>query len=383
VSNEDLGWLASECELRATVKETGFTIREVVPAATWLHDPMPGWVDEDGAFVFCDIGGQDEPGWDPRKGHGSIWRLHRDDHLEPIVPPGEIGKGMIMFPMRAPDTFGKYGGRPFFLGQLKPGRPGALWSHAVYWVPQGWETPEVFVTIPDAGTIGHGIPGALCTTAWDEEIGGGALFVHSLMNCTIYKVTPDRRIETWLICDKPQSDTQFMPGRLIKAGVEWGSLAGQLIVTGLPNGSFENPPELKSTDPAYFHVQDGKDGPVARRVEAPEGYDGMVHYGAVAPESFAPYGGHRFVMRMAEVARDNPDEDPLTERWAPSGPAPYNCTLVRIDDDGKEHPFVESLQAGSVSFQGDRLLILNVRKSYSTGEYHYPDGSIYAIERTS
>src|SRR4051794_11941551 len=104
-TNEDLGWLAEECALRLRFQEPGFTVREIVPPATTLYDPMLGWVDDEGCVVYCDIGGQREPGWDPDQGHGSVWRLHPDDTLEAIVPPGNIGKGMIMFPMRATASF--------------------------------------------------------------------------------------------------------------------------------------------------------------------------------------------------------------------------------------------------------------------------------------
>jgi hypothetical protein len=62
-------------------------------------------------------------------------------------------------------------------------------------------------------------------------------------------------------------------------------------------------------------------------------------------------------------------------------PLPYDGRIMRIAPDGSEHVFAEGIQGGStaLAFSGERMLISLVRKSYSTGEYHEPDGSIYEI----
>lgn len=378
-TDADLSWLAADCELRLEFREPGFAVREIVPPATTLFDPMLGWVDEDGCVVFCDIGGQREPGWNPEEGHGSIWRLHPDDRLEAIVPPGRIGKGMIMFPMRSTQQFGEYGHQIFFLGQTSPGRAGAQKMHAVYRVPPGSDTPEVFVTIPHAGTIAGGVSGALCPTGWGqpgtpEE---GLLFVHSLMNCVIYKVRGDRSIEPWLICDEPDVGVQFMPGSLFRAPPDWGELAGELIVSGQIGTSYMKR-ALMSGDIrlAYFHVTEGPQGPKLREVE-PAG-DRLLPRVAVAPPGFGPLAGHRFYMsggsaNLAHVTKMK------------NGPLPYDASIMRIDPDSNHHAFAERLQSGAPAliFQGDRMIVSTVRKSYSTGEYHYPDGSIYEIRYTA
>jgi hypothetical protein len=46
--------------------------------------------------------------------------------------------------------------------------------------------------------------------------------------------------------------------------------------------------------------------------------------------------------------------------------------------------FAEGLQGGSTSFifNGRRMLIGSIRKSYATGEYHEPDGSVYEVTYT-
>jgi hypothetical protein len=63
------------------------------------------------------------------------------------------------------------------------------------------------------------------------------------------------------------------------------------------------------------------------------------------------------------------------------GPLPYDAGIVRFDSVGTTHVFADQLQSGApaVIFQEDRMLVSVVRKSYSTGEYHLPDGSLYEI----
>jgi hypothetical protein len=378
----DLARLADECALKLQLHEAGYAVREVVPPATTLFDPMLGWVDPDGSLVFGDIGGQLRPGWDPEVGHGSIWRLHRDDRLEAVLPPGAIGRGMVMFPMRAPATFGGHAGEIFFLGQLRPGRAGAHHTHAVYWVPPGSQFCEPFAIVPNAGRIGGGVPGALCPAGWGatgspEE---GTLFVTSLMACTLYAVTPDRRIETWLICDEEHAGVQFMPRQVLRASAEWGEHAGALIVVGQPDTSFEKPAEMTSQPRTAFYRIDEVNGTRrATAVNPPETVATSLALAgaAVAPEGFGPLAGRHFLCTPGSANLAHATK-------MGEGPLPYDAEILSITEDGRRVPFASQVQSGHphIMFQGDRLILAIVRKSYSTGEYHEPDGSLYEITYT-
>lgn len=382
---DELASVAADCELKLKFSEEGFSVREIIPPATTLYDPMLGWVDEDDSLVFCDIGGQaGGSGWDPRSGHGSIWRLYPDDRIEAVVPPGAIGKGMVMFPMKSPVSFGPYGGEVFFLGQLKPGRPGAHNTHAVYWVPPGWDTPEVFCVVPHAGCIGGGISGALCPAGWGEDgtPEEGVLFVVSLMNCVVYRVTPDRRISPWLICDEDTVGYQFMPSRVFRAGPSWGRLAGELIVAGRPNTSFEKQAQLSDRlQIGFWCVIDPGGTPRLEVIESPPDVGAgqlLPTRGSqtVAPEGFGPFGGQRFMC--------TPGSANLAHTTRLEGALPYDASIVRTDASDQVHEFATRLQSGSPAllFQGSRMVVAVVRKSYSTGEYHLPDGSLYEIMYT-
>jgi hypothetical protein len=49
--------------------------------------------------------------------------------------------------------------------------------------------------------------------------------------------------------------------------------------------------------------------------------------------------------------------------------------------DGTTGVFAEGIQGGSTSltFSGNKLFVGSLRRSYATGEYHEPDGSVYEI----
>ncbi len=68
----------------------------------------------------------------------------------------------------------------------------------------------------------------------------------------------------------------------------------------------------------------------------------------------------------------------------PDGALPYDASVYRIDKDGKRHTFIRNLQGGhpQVKFQGDRMLIGAIGKSYSTGDFHYPDGYLLEVVYT-
>jgi hypothetical protein len=67
----------------------------------------------------------------------------------------------------------------------------------------------------------------------------------------------------------------------------------------------------------------------------------------------------------------------------PAGEAelPYDERIMRIDHQGHHHVFADNLQSGwnEIRFSGERMLLSSLRKSFSSGQYHEPDGSIHEI----
>jgi hypothetical protein len=386
-SYTDLKWLEEETELKLEILEPGFEVRPIVPPATWLYDCQLGWIEDDGSLIFHDIGGQGEPGWDPEKGHGSTWRLHPDDRLEVIVPPGSSGRAMLMSPMKSPAEYGEeYGNQIFMLGQLRPGRNGAHNTHGVFWVPPGAGTVELFAVAADSGTLNGGKSGALVSPGWGvkgspEE---GELFVTSMYNCTMYKVDRHRQLWPWVIGDGEHGYPQFMPREVFRAPQSWGSYEGELVVCGVANHHFASPAPMPGEPPlseriVRWQVTERGHGLPAELTlidhDFPIPMTSRYDKGRPAPAAFGPFGGQEFRATLGSV-------NLMQTTQMPDGALPYDAEILRVDQDGNEHVFAEKLQAGyaGLIFQGDRMLVSRIGKSYSTGDFHYPDGSLYEIK---
>lgn len=386
-SYTDLKWLEEETELKLEILEPGFAIRPIIQPATWLYDFQVGWLEDDGSLIFHDIGGQGEPGWDPEKGHGSTWRLYPDDRLECLVPPGSSGRAMIMSAFKSPASFGEeYGEQVFVLGQLRPGRNGAHNTHGVFWLQPGAPTVEIYAVAGDSGVLNNGKSGALVSPGWgaDGTPEEGYLFVVSMFNCTMYKVDKYRRIWPWVVGDGEHGTPQFMPREVFRAPAEWGEHEGELIVSGVLDHHFGKPAPKPGDPPLVerhvrFKATDNGDGvPATLELideELPIPINMRYGTGRTAPDSFGPFGGHVFRTTLGSV-------NLMQTTMMPDGALPYDAQILRVDEDGNEHVFADKLQAGyaSLIFQGDRMLLGRIGKSYSTGDFHYPDGSLYEIK---
>jgi hypothetical protein len=365
----DYQWLRDQCEFRLTVPQ-GFSQREIIPTGDVLYDPQLCWFEEDGSAIVSDIGGQRERGWDPEAGHGALYRLRPDDTLETIIAPGEGGAGSFIRPKLAPDWFGKWGGHIFIAGQSKPGRLGAHSQHYLYRVAPGSNQVEVFARLPHSGSIGGGIPGAMMPGTFGAKgtEHEGYFFAQSMMNCTVYRISADGEVEPFIVFDESASPKTIMPLLIFYAPPHWGELEGELIVGGPWGTSFTEKADRRLSMRYFKLDRPGKFDP------AP--LDGVV-YGTntgIAPEEFGKFGGDLFFA-------DEGTANMMHETRAGDGALAYDAKIMRADLDGNTATFAEGLQGGSTSFlfNGRRMLIASVRKSYATGEYHEPDGSVYEV----
>jgi hypothetical protein len=362
--------LMAECAYKMRVLDERFEGRVVIDAGEFLYDPILGWVEDDGTLYFSDHGPQKDPtAWVPYAGHGTIHRLTRDGRHSRLFEPGAV-PGMPYLIRRAPAEFGEFGGDIFFPGQAKGGREGALSGHRVYRLVEGEPAPETFVEIPHAGTTGGGTPGAMMIGGFGrkgtpEE---GTYIGQTMMNCVIYEITPDRECRPKFILEDTFGKP-VMPYFVFYAPPVWGAeLEGKLLLGGMPNSSFE------ADDPGHnilaYYVIDGDTidtEPVAKR-------DIGWAMAEVAPPQFGPYGGHTFLFDFGAT-------NFMHVTKAEPGPLLYDSKILRVDPDGQTQVFADGLQGGwnELRFDEDRMYISCLRRSYSTGEYHEADGSLYEI----
>jgi len=367
----DYAWLREDCQFRMKVLEKGYVGREVVPPGDQLYDPQIRWVEEDGSVVVSDIGGQPQRGWDPTGGHGAMFRLHQDDRLEVIVPPGFHGKTAPIRPEKAPDSFGQWGGQIFTVAQAQAGRKGAHQPHCVYRIDPNDGIPHEFARLGLSGTINDGIAGAGMTHQFGRKgtPHEGYLYVSSLMNCTLYRVSPDGECTPYLVFDEKLVGKPMMPflGFHAPDHSQWKPYAGDYIVmTRATTYNDAHEPEMTFD---YWRI-DPK-GPAVEKIP------GITwRPGPIAPAEFGPMAGSMFTVDEGSTNLLH-----TTANEVNSKPLPYDARIIRIAPDGSEHVFAEGLQGSSttVAFDRNRLLISSIRKSYSTGDYHEPDGSIYEI----
>lgn len=371
----DHEWLRRDCEFRIRVVEPGYGAREVIRAGGGLYDPQVRWAEGDGSVVVSDIGGQAEPGWNPNAGHGAIFRLRPDDRLEAIVPPGMKGAAAPLRPLLAPATFTPWGGHIFFVAQARAGRAGAHVNHVIYRVAPGSDTPEVFTRLPDSGTIGGGIPGAGMPGTFGRAGSGEEriFYCQSLMNCTVYRMDADGGIAPYLVLAPPLIQRRSMP-LFVEYAPDYGPFsqwAGELVISARGT-SYLDRAESDTRLRLYRIVRRGP------RLEALPA--GLPRIGVIAPPGFGRFGGEMFSVDEGSTNLLHADIDKVN-----SQPLAYDARILRVAPDGSVHTFAEGLQGGSttIAFSGDRMIVGSARKSYSTGEYHEPDGSIAEIRPTS
>ncbi len=366
--------LMHECEFRVRALEPGYEVRVDIDAGTILYDPILGWVDGDGSLVFSDHGPQRDPlHWNPDEGHGAIYRYHRSGALDQLIGPNSL-PGMPYMIRKAPEWFGPWGGHLFFPSQLGGGRAGALKGHGIFRLDPATRTPVLVAEIPKAGTIGGGEPGAAMIGGFSPPGSGleDVYLCQTMMNCVIYKVGIDGSIEPYIILDEPNVPYPIMPYYIFWAtGPIWGEHEGKLLLCGVADKSFEaEAPSDHKVD--YFVIANDKVDP-----EPILHADIGVSMAEVAPPEFGPFAGHTFLADFGSI-------NLMHVSKPPDGPLPYDVRILRIDPEGNTHVFADGFQGGWVElrFSGDRMYVSTLRRSYSTGEYHEPDGSLYEINYT-
>jgi hypothetical protein len=375
-------WIEAEnLEVTPTIHVPGYKFRTIIPYGDVLYDPhLCNWVAQDGSVPICDVGGQPRNTiFDPHHGHGAIWWLRPDDRLEPAVPWGHVQLGMPMFPRCAPPSFGHWAGHFLILAQLHPGRAGAHWDHVI----QKWDGRsdrfETFAILPRNNSAqGEGIPSALIPGEFgpDGTEYEGSYFCTALRNNTIYRIFGNGRSESHVILDGRDNPSLLPRAFCFGSGdnfPDFPQYRGKMIVGGVPNTNFtatgdDNKGRVVGQDVAFHVIEDGRCSPepffVGNRMHA---------FPSRAPSTFGPLSNSLFYTDHGSIMQSQSIRD--------FDAYPHDAGVHYRDQGGTLRPFVTDLRSGrnDMQFAGNRLLITNWGKSYSTGEFHEADGAIWEI----
>ncbi|MGH6797244.1 MAG: hypothetical protein ACREDI_02530 [Roseiarcus sp.] len=334
----------------------GFSAEVLVPPGQ-LYDPLFAFP-HDGAVWLTDDGGEAEG---PAGRTGSrVVSVDAHGHVSVIVPY------TTTVPMIAgnfaPPGFGNLAGQLIMFSQPKADFDGAFINHVIQRLdPANHYAPTVVCTLPKAGELGKGVPGA----GVDARFGppgspfGDRFFSATLLNGVVYQMNGAGECAPFADFSKlgGPAGIAFTPdGKQMLVTTQAGKAAGELSVTDLKTGGGL----ISRVAP------DGKidDQPFAKGLDAPMGLD-------VAPRSFGSYGGQVFVADLGP-SMDIPVI--MTQREKPDG------KVYRVTPDGQLHLVASGfLNPIGVKFIGDKLWVTDVAGDFIGGKRELPDGFIVVI----
>jgi hypothetical protein len=369
-----------QLEMHPTVHVPGFRLRIIVDVNDVLYDPHVGnWVEADGRIPICDVGGQPRnTHFDPELGHGALWWLCPDDRLEPAVPWGHTHLGMPMFPRLAPPSFGRWAGSALILSQVHPGRRGAHWDHVVHIWDRRSDYLTLFATLPrNESAVGEGIPAALIPGGFGPEGTEfeGAYYFAALRNNSIYRVLGNGQAQTVAILDGVKGPA-LLPRAVCFGGDDsFPQHRDKLIVGGVPKAEFaigSNNQGRRIGQEVEFHVIDPRTGAVERIAVG----NRMLAFPVRAAAHFGPLTGRLLYTDHGSITQSQSIYD--------NPPLPHDAAILYEDAAGGFQPLVTGLRGGrnDLLFDGRRLIISHWGKSYSTGEFHHPDGALWELSYT-
>jgi len=334
--------------------ETGYKGRLLVPPGTFYDPLFPISGDSDDIWLNDD-GGEEEGG----EHGGGIYCVTRNGQVRPLVPVGKIPPPTAID--RASGSFAPYTDQIFALTQPKKGWAGATENHMVLRMdPATWE-PTRFAELPSAGTRNKGIAGAGVDLRFgpDGTAFSGRLFGITLLNHSIYEVTPDGKARAFLTMEtaRPRQPVSLT---FAKVG------GADRMIVSCANGNFSPRRQVPGFATITQIKPDGTIVPefIAEDLLAPSGL-------GYAPANFGPYAGDLFVADLGGIM---PTPAPRDK------PPPRQGRVLRIDQNGKAHIFAEGFASPlGLRFIGDRMIVCDVNGDYIGGGIELPDGFVVEI----
>jgi hypothetical protein len=326
--------------------EAGFSARMLIPPGE-LYDPL--FMRPHGSLVWMNDDGR------ATDGHGS--------RLLAITPQGGIrvlmGADKLLLVTSfdlAPEGFGSYAGQLFSLSQATTAMKGALSNHVIQRIDLAARNASVFCTLPNAGTVGKGVPGF----GIDARFGpNGSAFANvfysiTVLNNMIYQTLPDGSC-------KPFADLSRFGSPAALTFARDGSAMLVTVTPGEATASGKGPSGL-----IVRITPDGKidPTPVAKGLTLPFGLD-------IAPAGFGAYGGQIFVADMGDPQTPVPQTQALKR----------DGKVYRVTKDG-ELKLVASgfVNPAGVRFIGNHLWVSDINGDFVAGMRELPDGFLVQID---
>jgi hypothetical protein len=335
--------------------EAGYRARLLVPPGTF-YDPLFPIAGAGDDIWLNDDGGEEEAG----ESGGGIYCINRDGKVAPLVPVGKIPPPTAID--RAPSSFAPYAGQIFALAQQKKGWAGATLNHIILRMDpnNNWE-PVRHAQLPSAGTRNKGVAGAGVDMRFGPDGTGfaGRLFAITVLNHTIYEITPDGAAKPFVTMETARP-RQPMCLTFAKIGGE------DRMIVSTANGNFSMRRQVAGFATITQIAPDGTVMPefIAEDLLAPSGL-------GYAPDDFGTYAGDLFVgdfggMMPTPAPRDKPP--------------PRLGRVLRIDKAGKAHVFAQGFASPiGLRFIGKRMIVCDVNGDYIGGGIELPDGFVVEI----
>ncbi|HVN91060.1 MAG TPA: hypothetical protein VMT61_14705 [Candidatus Binataceae bacterium] len=256
----------------------------------------------------------------------------------------------------APQSFGNFGGQLFSLAQPTTGMKGALANHVIQRIDLATHTASVFCTLPNAGSVGKGIPGY----GFDAHFGpAGSRFANifyslTVLNDMIYQTFPDGSCKAFV-------DTSQFGSH---AALTYTGDGSAMLVAMAP----EALPSAASTAKGVIMriSSDGKidSKPIARGLVGPAGI-------AVAPPGFGNYGGEIFVADSGDLRVPVPQTQTLKR----------DGKIFRVTPDGELRLVASGfINPSGLRFIGKHLWVTDVNGDFVAGMRELPDGFLVQLD---
>jgi hypothetical protein len=336
---------------RITV-EPGYAARLLVAPGTF-YDPLFPIAGEGDDIWLNDDGGEEG------EGGGGIYKVDRAGRVTALVAVGKIPPPTAID--RAPASFAPFAGQIFALAQPQKGWAGATQNHIILRLnPATWE-PVRFAELPSAGTRNKGIAGAGVDMRFgpDGTAFAGRLFGITLLNHTIYEISPDGKARAFVTMETARPR---QPVCLTFARID----GNDRMIVSTANGNFSPRRQVPGFATVTQITPDGTVVPefIAEGLLSPSGL-------GYAPAGFGKYAGDLFVSDLGGMM---PTPAPRDK------PPPRTGRILRIDRSGNSQVFAGGFASPlGLRFIGTRMIVCDVNGDYIGGGIELPDGFVVEI----